>query len=301
MELEILKLIYDYSVNGKLVDVKFIDKIIEIVVSKKSLNNYVRSVQLTNKLDKNDYGVACAAYDLLNMKILVDYESIQIVMENESYYDQLFHTLEQVMFRNLTITQYILHELEHAFQNKQADNKSDDSIEAKLVNASFALEQAMKNPRFLTALLNGEIPAKDFIAYMIQNKELYKQYYRLNPTERLAQVNSFRTITNSIEPIKEYIPNLYEFKQASLIEEMLRGYQDSWDQGSCPTQVYLFGTGKSTVWNELDFYSQDSSQLMKNVCHKYDLARRLSLGLPVSYDEYNTTDEWLQGTNKFSI
>ncbi len=301
MELEILKLIYDYSANGKLVDTKFIDKIIEIVVSKKSLNNYVRSVQFTNKLDKNDYGVACAAYDLLSMKILVDYESIQIAMENRSYYDQLFHTLEQVMFRNLTITQYILHELEHAFQNKQADDKSDDSIEAKLVNASFVLEQAMKNPRFLSALLKGKIPTQDFIAYMVQNKELYKQYYHLNPVERLAQVNSFRTIINSIEPIKEYIPNLYEFKQASLIEEMLRGYQDSWDQGSCPTQVYLFGTGQSNVWNELDFYSQDSSQLMKNVCDKYNLARRLSLGLPVSYDEYNRMNKWLQRTNKFNI
>ena len=82
---------------------------------------------------------------------------------------------------------------------------------------------------------------------------------------------------------------------------MLRGYPDSWSQGICPTQVYLFSTGQSNVWNELDFYNQDSSQLMKNVYHKYDLTRRLSLGLPVSYEEYNTTDNWLQSTNKFNI
>ena len=301
MELEILKLVYDYSINGKLVDTKFVEKIIEIVVSKKSLNNYVRSVQFTDQLYKDDYRVVCAAYDLLNMRILIDYESIQIDMESRSYYDQLFHKLEQVMFKNLTITQYILHELEHAYQNKQTDNKADDSIEAKLINASFVLEQAMKNPRFLTALLNGKIPAQDFIACMIQNRELYKQYYHLNPTERLAQVNSFRTIINSIDPIKKYIPNLYEFEQASLLEEMLSGYQDSWNQGCCPTQVYLLGIGRSKVWNGFDFYSQDSSQLMKNVCEKYNLVRRLSLGLPVSYDEYTATDELLQGTNKFNI
>ena len=301
MELEILKLIYDYSVNGKLVDSKFIDKIIEIVVSRKSLNNYVRNVRFTNKLEKNDYAVVCAAYSPLSMEMLVDYESIQIAMENRSYYDQLFHSLEQIMFRNLTIAQYILHELEHAFQNKQADNKSDNSIEAKLVNASIVLEQAMKNPRVLNALLKGEIPAQDFIIYTLQNRELYKQYYALNPIERLAQVNSFRTIVDSIEPIKEYIPNLYEFKQASLVEEMLRGYTDSWNQGICPTQVYLFGTRQSNVWSELDFYDQDSGQLMKNVSDKYNLARRLSLGLPVSYDEYNSSNEWLQSTNKFNI
>lgn len=301
MELEILKLIYDYSTKGKLADIKFVDKLIEIVVSKKSLNNYVRNVQFTNRFEKNDDEVISAAYNPLSMEILIDYESIQIAIENKSYYDQLFHTLEQAMFRNITITQTILHELEHAYQIKQVDNKSDDSIEAKLVNASFVLEHAMKNPRFLNALLNGEIPTKNFISYIIQHKKLYEQYYHFNPTERLAQVKSFKTIINSIEPIKNYIPNLYEFQQASLIEEMLRGYQDSWNQGICPTQVYLLGTGKINVWNELDFYSQDSSKLIKNVSNKYNLSTRFALGLPVSYEEYNKTDNWLQSTNKFNI
>lgn len=301
MELEILKLIYNYSVNRKLVDSKFIDKIIEIVVSKKSLHNYVHNVRFTNKLEKDDYAVTCAAYNPLSMEMLIDYESIQIAMENRSYYDFLFNSLEQIMFRNLTITQYILHELEHAFQNKQADNKSDNSIEKKLINASLVLEQAMKNPRVLKALLKGEIPAQDFIIYTLQNMKLYKQYYALNPTERLAQVNYFKTIVNSIEPIKKYFPNLYEFKQASLVEEMLRGYPDSWNQGVCPTQVYLFGTRQSNVWSELDFYNQDSSQLLKNVGDRYNLSKRLSLGLPISYDEYNSLDGWLQSTNKFNI
>lgn len=97
------------------------------------------------------------------------------------------------------------------------------------------------------------------------------------------------------------VPNLYEFELASLLEEILSGYQDFWNQGCCPTPVYLLGIGQSNVWNGLDFYSPDSSQLMKNVCEKYNLVRRLSLGLSVSYDEYNITDELLQGTNKFNI
>ena len=301
MELEILKLIYDYTINRKLVDSKFIDKIIEIVVSKKSLNNYVRNVRFTNKLEKNNYEVVCATYNPLRMEILIDYESIQTAMENESYYNSLFNSLEQIMFKNLTITQYILHELEHAFQNKQADDKSDNSIEAKLVNASFALEQAMKNPKFISALLKNEISAQAFIIYRQQNRKLYKQYYAFNPVERLAQVNSIITIVDSIEPIKEYTLNLYEFEQASLVEEMLRGYTDSWDQGICPTQVYLFGTRQSNVWSELDFYDQDSSQLLKNVSDRYNLTKRLSLGLPVSFNEYNSLNEWLQSTNKFNI
>ena len=301
MELEILKLIYDYSVNRKLIDPKFIDKLIEIVVSKKSLNDYVRNVEFTNKLEKNDYMVECAAYAPISMKILVDYESIQIAIENRSHYEQLFQSLEKIMYRNLTITQYILHELEHAFQNKQADNKPDNSTETKLVSASFVIEQAMKNPRVLNALLKGEIPAQNFIIYALQNRKLKKQYYAFNPIERLAQINSFKTIINSIKPIKKYIPNLYEFKQASLVEEMVRGYASSWSQGICPTQVYLFGTKQSSVWSELDFYDQNLSQLIKNVNDGYTLAKRLSLGLPISYDEYNSCNNWLQSTNKFNL
>ena len=121
-----------------------------------------------------------------------------------------------------------------------------------------------------------------------------RREYRLNDEKRkLVRVG------DTIRFLK--LPNLYEFEQASLLEEMLSGYQYSWDQGCCPTQDYLLGIGQSNVWNGFDFYSQDSSQLMKNVCEKYNLVRRLSLGLPVSYDEYTATDELLQGTNKFNI
>ncbi len=301
MELEILKLIYDYSINGRLVDKIFINKIIEIVVKKKDLNNYIRNVYYTNSLEKNDNGVVCAAYSTIRKEMVIDFESIKIVIENKSYYDQLFHSFEQIMFRNLTITQFILHEIEHAFQNKQSDNKSDNSIETRLIKACLMIEQAIKNPNFLKGILTKEIPTHDFIVYILQSKKLYEKYYNLNPIERLAQINSFRTIVNSIEPIKQYIPNLYEFKQASLVESALEGYVDSWEQGICPTEVYLSGTRQGNVWLNMDFYDQDSSQLMKNVINKYNLVKRLSLGLPISSIEYNSCNEWLQNTNKFNV
>ncbi len=301
MELKILRLIYDYSVNHKLLDSKFIDKLIEIVITERSLDEFVNNVRFTNKLDKNDYGVVCAAYNPLNKEIIIDYDSIQVVLENHSYYEQLFFDLEQIFYRNLIITQIILHELEHAFQYKQLDNKKDDSIEAKLVKASFVLEQAMKNPKFLNAILKGEISSQDIYIYVMQNRELYKQYYKFNPTERLAEVNSYTTIINTIEPIKKYIPNLLEFEKASMVEESLKGYKDIDGIGICPTQVYLCGVRQNKVWSEFDFYDQDSSKLIKNVCGEYNLAKRLSLGLPVTADEYYDTYSWLQTTNKFNI
>lgn len=301
MELKILRLIYDYSINRKLLDSKFIDKLIEIVVTERSLHEFVNNVRFTNELDKNDYSVVCATYNPLNKEIIIDYDSINIILEDKSYYEQLFFDLEQIFYRNLIITQIILHELEHAFQNKQLDNKKDDSIEAKLVKASFVLEQVMKHPKFLNAILKGEISSQDIYMYVMQNRELYKQYYKFNPTERLAEVNSYTTIINTIEPIKKYIPNLLEFEKASMVEESLKGYKDIDIQEICPTQVYLCGTRQDKVWSGFDFYDQDSSKLIKHVCGEYNLAKRLSLGLPVTVNEYYDTYSWLQTTNKFNI
>ena len=299
MELEILKLIYDYSVNGRLVDVKFADQLVNLVVSKKGLNSYVRGIEFTDKLPKNDYEVACAGYDVLNMKISVDYVSMQILMENQGYYDQLFNTFEQILFRNLTITQLLLHELEHACQNKQADCKNDNSIEAKLIKVSLTSVRALKNPRVLDALSKGEMSLKDFTNYILQNRKLYKLYYSLVPTERLANVYSFKTILNLLEPIRKSIPSLYEFEQASLFEAMLSGYSTFWSQDICPTHAYLQVSRRNNMLKEFDFYSEDAGQLLDNVSAKYTLARRLSLGLPVSKIEYCSAERWLQNTNKF--
>ncbi len=297
MELEILKLIYNYSAHGQLIDVKFIDKLVEIIIVKNNLQNYVRDVRFTDKLEKRENAVVCAAYSHFKRKILVDYVSIQLILENRCHYDQLFNSLEQIMFRNLTITQFILHELEHALQYQQFDNKNDDSLEAKLVKASFKYERILKDPRILNDMVKNEKEVKGVFNYL---KTLYRQFYDLNPTERLAQVKSFRLILDVLQAIKKYIPNLYEFTEASLIEEMLKGYPESWEFGSCPTQVYLFGYHQNQVWYDLDFYDSDPDKLMENVS-KYNLPERLSLGLPISIREYNSTNNILQRTNKYNV
>lgn len=272
MELEILKLIYDYSTNGELVDRKFVDKIIEIVVSKKSLDDYVRSVQHTYKLPKDDQGVVCAVYDSLNRELLIDYTSMLIVVGHLGYYNQLFVPLEIIMSKNIKLTQIILHELEHAYQNKQKDNMSDDSIEAKLTRVCFNI---------------------DF--------SLSLKLYDYVPTERLANVYSFLTILNSIEPIKESIPNLHEFIQASLIEELLTGYNESLDKGYWPLELFLSKIGQRKVWTEFDFYDQNVDRLIKNVSDKYTFAKSLALGLPVNCDEFNKKAHLLRSMNKYSI
>lgn len=300
MELEILRLVYDYSKNGKIVDTKFIYKLIEIVVTRRNLDHYVRDVRFLDTFEEYDDSVTVAAYSPLKRELRVYCESIKIVMEYMSRYDVLFSHMEQIMFKNLAITQFILHELGHAYQNKKMDS-AEDSLEVKLLKCSFVLREALKNRKVQDALLGGEISLQDFKQIISYNKELYNRYYKLIPSERLAQVNSFNTVVNTIEDIKKCIPSLYEFEKASLLEEMLKGYEDAWSEGICPTQVYLYGTGQSHIWQGFDFYNPDTNILMENVQKQYSLAKRLSFGLPVYYQEYETSNNWLSTTNKFNV
>lgn len=278
MESEILALIYDYSVKGKLVDLKFIDKLIKIVVLRRDLNNYIRNVQFINELTKSPQEVTLGSYNPFTMTISIDYESIKIAMECERFYYSLFTTSEQVWFRNLFITKVILHELEHAFQNKQVANELDDSIETKLVRACSVLEWLKKRMKIVNLI--DEDPLAEY-------DKLYNQYYHVNPSERLAEINSLKTIVNSLGQIKKRIPELYKAECVSLLNEMLREYLEDRNKCiSCPTQVYLLGTKQDDIWYELDFYSEDYYQLLKNVSDQYSLDRRLSLGLPIDYDEH---------------
>lgn len=291
MEVEILRLIYDYSVKGKIADSKFIDKIIEIVVTKRDLDDYVQDVIFIDQSDKSDDELTFAYYDCPCRKISMDFGSIQLLLEKNGRYDPLFNTLEQVMFRNFTITQIILHELEHAYQYMQTNNK-DNSIETKLIKVSFESALAMK-----MKFLNGEISNSDFVTY----KELLHQLYVFDPTERLAEVNSFRTVVSSVETIKDCVPSLYEFESASLTEAMLNGYVEAYEKGDAsPTQFYLFSLGQSRVWSEFDFYDDNTEKLENKLRSKYNLSERFKLGLPVSDGEYQKTYSLLLNANKYN-
>jgi len=300
MEMDIIKLVYDYSRRGKYVDLEFIHKLINIVVSYRSLNSYVRSIKVKETLE-DEYNEFCAAYSPFEKSILLNYSYVHLILENGTRYDDLFQNYELIMYKNLIIAQILLHELEHANQHNIVDKKGNNTIECDLIRASFYLEQALKNPKFYESIIKDNISVADIIIYIKNHRELYKQYYRMNPTERMAQVNSYNTIVKSIEPVKEYFPALYEFKKACLVEQMLQGYEESWFEGSCPTQVYLYGTRQCDVWKRFKFYNEDNSQLVSSVREQHNLAKRLTLGLPITEREYYNTNDWLQSTNKFNF
>ena len=191
MELQILKLVYNYSIFKKTADNAFVEKIVEIFVSSRQLDDYVKNVIFTNKLHRNVFADArVAAYDFLNKEILIDFEFIQIFLEDMNKYNIYFNELEQLIFKNLLTAQIILHTLEIAVQKRQIDNENDNSIETKLIRESFEADKIISKKQNNPTLL-------DFYEFC-RLRNLIGYYCDLEPAAKLADINSFKTILKSI-------------------------------------------------------------------------------------------------------
>ena len=110
------------------------------------------------------------------------------------------------------------------------------------------------NSKFRDMLIKDNISDNQIKIYIQSAKLLYKQFYIFNSIERLAQINSYKTILETLKYIIKSIPSLYEFEEASLTEEMLNGYLEIYSFGGCPTQVYFYGINRQNVWETLPFF-----------------------------------------------
>ena len=188
------------------------------------------------------------------------------------------------------------------YQKKQLDqNPKQPSMEQQLINVSFFLEQALKNPNIIVNILKSNITESQLAIYIRNYHYLYQKYYHFNPTERLAQINSYKIIGQTLKEIQKYIPNLYEFEEATLTEEMLSSYPKAAEYGGCPTQVYLHFNYRYDIWKSFPFYHENNQQLVRNVCNQYNIYDRMTFGLPVTMKEYETVNDWLHTKNKYNF
>lgn len=297
-EVELLKLIFDYANDNKILDSSGIEKIIEIVVNNEELDNYVRNLIIMNNLSVIQGCTTYAAYDPLDMNILVDFNAIKDLIKVNYRYKELFNGVERRFFYNLVILQVILHELEHAFQYKVIEDKQNDSTESLLLKASLFLSYALKK-NYQEFLFDNGITTQELDYFIQFQRKLYKKYYDFVPSERLAQINSYKMIKRLTELLRAKLPRLYEFYAASFMEQKLKGYLEAYKLGGCPTKVYLFGVKKGDVWTKLDFYDQNENTLMWNVENMYDLSSRMALGLPVSLADLDKECDKLLLANKY--
>lgn len=262
MEEEILKLIYNYSVNKKYADQEFYNTILVLFLKHHKVNNYINTIIINN--DITDLGI----YDNKRKTIIIN--NLEILNSSDNKIELLsLRDIDEYFLINIEASITILHELEHVYQNMIIDGQV-TTLEDKLIYYGLAF----CNSRVLYNFF-GTKYTKEELDY------LYNTTYDYNPSERLADINSYNIIYNTINNEKKINPRIkdlikYEYESLKLI-----GYKDIGSIIECPSYLYLKKINKLNSKTDISFKTT-----------KYQLEDRLRLGIEISYDEYQRVTKY---------
>ncbi len=215
-------------------------------------------------MESSGKSLSVARYTEKNL--FISLSALQLYFLNtKGNYISNFTGIEYAMYLNSILSQVILHELEHIVQYKTVLT-SNDSIEKTLLSSDLSKAKTEEEKKLL--------------------RKLEKKYYKFEPAERLAQINSYKTLLNTLNLRKNEIERLYELEKNLLISETLNAHPEAKKLGGCPSFVYLNGVGRKDIWESLPFYDEEKEKLLENVTKEYSLEKRLTLGLPITSKEY---------------
>ena len=297
MELSILKLIYEYSIRFKPIDKDFVEKLVGTVVDKKQLQDYVKVIHYDLSELKEEYGkVRVASYNVLDRVISVNIDAMNEYLLNfDERYGDIFNNHEQLFYKNELFTQAILHELEHANQNKKYNVITDEgNTEKILIEMALRTSYNLKDPKkFLNNLMNNGCSEEQIMKWMEEEVRKVKMFYDINPIERLAEIRSYDTLANSLNPLSSELPNLCGYMYFNYINSLISGYEYDGNQLIAPTVAYINGMKFTDEWPRFTFYDGDPKTMVMKLNQKHTLIERLSLGLPISFEEHEKVNKQL--------
>lgn len=299
MEFKLLRLLWDYSAARKIVDSDYIDKLIDIVVNHKKINKYVTKLNiLTDRDSITNSGISLASYNPFSKTLEVYSDGINEMLNYEDKYRVLFNDIEQIFYNNLLITQIILHELEHANQRRIIDTET--GLEAEILKLSTTQMEISAGIKLLESGYSIEDVRRYILEINLKNRQNYEENYEFAPEERLAQIQSYKEIIETLSELKEYVPNLLEFEKTNWLENMLRGYEYKDGVIMPPTIYYLIQKGSNSSLQQFDWFDTNYAKCLNLTKEKYSLHDRMKFGLIIDETEYNHCYQTLQMSKKYN-
>lgn len=280
MNEELLKLYYDYSINGKIADKDYIVKFISIISNYFNFSKYLTSILFVSSEDNTDNKVL-ASYDLNIKKIIYYSDIVDEIVKNNYGYERLVSKKEQIFYKNAIISTILLHELEHISQIKNMLEAS--NIESDILRLS-RLVKTGDNETYNRNKMNESI-------------QTYNMFYEFAPEERLAEINAHTDMYRIIEPIKNLVPNVVKTEEILALKNRLKGYKYE-SKLISPTIFYLHSLGKKKDLEKRPWYDVSLKVATKKSQELFELDKRLELGLPINHLEYFQTERQLKRLSK---
>ncbi len=268
------KIIYKSNKN-QYIDKNTIKEIIEHVISKSDKVTRDKFNGVNFKDSQLCYD-ACSVADVKQCQIIVDYD--KMTCGNDS----------SMLEANLDIVATLLHEISHLEEFNKIKRKD---LEAILLNASdlvffenLAISRLKKYRIFLSDSFYTNLIIR------LQQK-LYLKIYDKIPSERLADINAYRRLYESISSyhkFDELYQDAYYAVKYSLIEQYFSGYNKTLNKSNCcnvPLIDYFKFIKQEHLLEKFHFYSKDLNQFLNNCSNEFTLEERMRFGLPITSDE----------------
>lgn len=238
----ILKIIYDKTINNKILDFNDIEKILELLVIEKCLNEYILNIDVQLIRGNN-----LASYSNYTKKITIYIGMVEEVVKNIGKNILNVCDFEIILYKNFSILQILLHEVEHT--NQQRIAYCDNTLEALILRLSYLV-----------------------------NVDYYDSLYECCPEERLAEIKSFEEINSLINYIDSKLISLPSIIKMDKLKRQLRGYHYKNNYINIPVEDYFTcGNNKKLL---------DALELTNDIINNYTLSDRFKYGFPITAEEF---------------
>lgn len=252
-----MKNIYDIIVENKIIDKNSIYEFCKSCIRQEKLFNECNTLDFCSN---NNSFYACYSSDEKKIKLNLDMmiEEFKNMCTNYNLKNN-----EKYEYINLKIIQFILHEIEHAKQEKE--------LKSHISNLEIMLLSCAKLNMELWGLI------KD-------GRKKYKDTYIYNPSERMADIKSYSKVLSIVESINANLDvgNILKILKREYVIKNLSGYSTD----LCPTEIYLMETELENIWQNLSFYNTNRNIMNEKAKKEYNLKKRMLLGLPIDREEY---------------
>ena len=274
---EIAKIIYEYSLNNKIADEKFVKDIVNILIDAYGLDYYIKNVVVNGKNSDSSYNV-------------ID-RKLSINLTSAKYKLPLLPIKNRALFINLNVALTIFHEVDHALFIKLKE-LGKDTIDIQLYNITCIADLIERN----TEILKSEYAAdslKEFMKTcltMLKNYTYYNVHHDRAPFERRAIVNAHLHLSRILDLLYETslsnkdLDTIRTMNLRKFIRNCRDGYRCMGEVTNSPSYDYVKELTSLEELSKIEIYNYSPFVAYGNV-KMYKLRDRVLYGLPMSKDE----------------
>lgn len=260
---QLLEEILYISSENKFINKDMIEKIIDNIICS------------TDDLTKNKYNGVCFKNVDWSGNVVC---SCTITGEINVNYNKLLNELKNksCLEANLLIIVILFHEIEHL---KESSKIMEKNFEAFLL--SYSKLDIFKNIASKKLRLIQNVSSEKIYIKLLENKQekLYMKSYNLNPSERIATINSYKLLFESLKKYENFnkkYRSIFEYINKLYVEQYYMGYKIKKHSNkiNVPLIDYFDFIGMSNRLEQFDLNSDD-----------LNIETKMMYGLPIKLQE----------------